>query len=73
MERVGVHDPVRHRAALPGTAGPADRGRGRYPGGGGAEGPKSAEPKPAPKPVAAKPKASLARRVARKLKRALNK
>ncbi len=35
--------------------------------------PKSAEPKPAPKPVAAKPKPGLARRVARKLKRALNK
>jgi hypothetical protein len=34
---------------------------------------KPAEPKPAPKPVAAKPKPGLARRVARKLKRALNK
>ena len=34
---------------------------------------KPAEPKPAPKPVAAKPKPGLARRVARKLKRVLSK
>lgn len=34
--------------------------------------PKSAEPKPAPKPVAAKARPGLARRVARRLKRALN-
>ena len=34
---------------------------------------KPAEPKPAPKPVAAKPKPGLAHRVARKLKRALSK